>query len=62
MSVTTPTLSLHMSDSNEEGKIALFGAETAEYQKFLADPSLQKVKAVRSSRKMIPARGSFTQT
>tara|TARA_Y100001949_G_C15786694_1_gene243110 strand:- start:20 stop:175 length:156 start_codon:yes stop_codon:yes gene_type:complete len=51
-----------MSDSNEEGKIALFGAETAEYQKFLADPSLQKVKAVRSSRKMIPARGSFTQT
>jgi len=37
--------------SNEEGKIAIFGAETAEYQKFLADPSLKKVKAMRSSRK-----------
>lgn len=37
--------------SNEEGKIAMYGAETAEYQKYLADDSVKKVKAMRSKRK-----------
>lgn len=37
--------------SNEEGKIAMYGAETNEYQKFLADDSIKKVKAMRSKRK-----------
>ncbi len=34
-----------------EGKIAMFGSETKEYKNFLADPSIKKVKAMRSSRK-----------
>lgn len=34
-----------------EGKIAMFGAETKEYQNFLADSAIKKVKAMRSSRK-----------
>ncbi|WP_339922459.1 DUF6157 family protein [uncultured Cyclobacterium sp.] len=37
--------------SNEEGKIALFGIETEEYAKFIADDSIEKVKAMRSKRK-----------
>ena len=37
--------------SNEEGKIAIYGAETEDYQKFIADITLSKVKAMRSSRK-----------
>jgi hypothetical protein len=37
--------------SNAEGKIAMVGAETEEYKKFLADNSIKKVKAMRSSRK-----------
>ena len=37
--------------SNEEGKIAMYGAETEEYQKFVADDSIKKVKAMRSKRK-----------
>ncbi|MFK8038372.1 MAG: DUF6157 family protein [Crocinitomicaceae bacterium] len=37
--------------SNAEGKIAMFGAETKEYQKFLDDDSIKKVKAMRSKRK-----------
>ena len=37
--------------SNEEGKIAMYGAETEEYQKFVADESIKKVKAMRSRRK-----------
>ena len=37
--------------SNEEGKIAMYGAETIEYQKFVSDGSLKKVKAMRSKRK-----------
>ncbi len=37
--------------SNEEGKIAMYGAETEEYQDFLADDSIKKVKAMRSKRK-----------
>ncbi|MCB0641633.1 MAG: hypothetical protein KDC44_08335 [Phaeodactylibacter sp.] len=37
--------------SNAEGKIAMYGAETDEYQQFLADDSIKKVKAMRSKRK-----------
>lgn len=36
--------------SNEEGKIAIFGSDSEEYQKFLADDSIKKVKAMRSKR------------
>jgi hypothetical protein len=36
---------------NAEGKIALYGRETAEYRQFLADSSLNKLKAMRSKRK-----------
>lgn len=36
--------------SNSEGKIALYGMETEEYQKFLADSSIKKVKAMKSIR------------
>ena len=36
--------------SNEEGKIAIYGAETKEYQDFLKDDSIKKVKAMRSKR------------
>lgn len=32
------------------GKIAIYGVETAEYEKFIADKSLKKVKAMRSKR------------
>jgi hypothetical protein len=35
---------------NELGKIALFGVETKEYQKFLSDVSVKKVKAMRSKK------------
>ena len=37
--------------SVEEGKIAMYGVETEEYQQFLADSSIKKVKAMRSRRK-----------
>lgn len=37
--------------SNAEGKIAMYGAETAEYRKLVADNSIKKVKAMRSKRK-----------
>jgi len=37
--------------SNKDGKIALYGVETAEYQKFVEDTSLRKLKAMRSKRK-----------
>jgi hypothetical protein len=37
--------------SNEEGKIAMYGAETKEYKMFLADDSIKKVKAMRSKHK-----------
>lgn len=33
--------------SNEEGKIAMYGAETKEYRSFLADKSVKKLKAMR---------------
>jgi hypothetical protein len=36
--------------NNSEGKIALFGMETKEYQNFLADTDIKKVKAMKSSR------------
>ena len=37
--------------SNEEGKIAMFGAETEEYKKLVTDDSVKKVKAMRAKRK-----------
>jgi hypothetical protein len=37
--------------SNEEGKIAMYGAETKMYQQLLGDTSIKKVKAMRSKRK-----------
>ncbi len=36
--------------SNAEGKIALMGVETPEYQKCLVDDEIKKVKAMKSSR------------
>ena len=36
---------------NREGKVALFGMETNEYQQILNDPDIKKVKAMRSARK-----------
>src|SRR5690606_24969182 len=36
--------------SNGEGKVALYGMETAAYEKLSADPNVKKVKAMRSSR------------
>lgn len=36
--------------SDIEGKIALFGMETEEYQKFLADKKVKKIKAMKSSK------------
>ena len=35
---------------NSEGKVALFGRESAEYQGFLDDPKIKKIKAMQSSR------------
>lgn len=37
--------------NNENGKMALYGLGTDEYQQFLNDSSIQKVKAMRTSRK-----------
>jgi hypothetical protein len=36
---------------NEAGKVALYPVESAEYQDFIQDPNVKKVKAMRSSRK-----------
>ncbi len=36
--------------ANEDGKIALYGVETKEYQKLAADQELKVVKAMRSKR------------
>lgn len=36
--------------SNEEGKIAMYGAETPEYEQFVLDGSIDKTKAMRSKR------------
>lgn len=35
---------------DSSGKIAIYGLETPEYEKFIADRSLKKVKAIRSKR------------
>ncbi|MEO7977833.1 DUF6157 family protein [Flavobacterium sp.] len=37
--------------NDKDGKIALYGIETVEYQKFLRDKNLKIVKAMRTSRK-----------
>lgn len=36
--------------SNSTGKVALYGMETEEYQKFLADTKIKKVKAMKSGK------------
>jgi hypothetical protein len=36
--------------SNSEGKIALYGVETAGYQNFILDPAIKKEKAMRSKK------------
>ena len=36
--------------SNENGKVAIYGAESSEYMKFIADDSIKKVKAMKSQR------------
>lgn len=36
--------------SDENGKVAIYGAETAAYQRLVADPSVKKVRAMRSSK------------
>lgn len=36
--------------SDINGKVALYGMETGEYQKFLADTTVKKVKAMKSSK------------
>ncbi len=36
--------------SNQEGKIAIYPADSKEYQSFLKDESIKKVKAMRSKR------------
>ncbi|MBT1687077.1 DUF6157 family protein [Dawidia soli] len=36
--------------SNSEGKVAIYGVETPEYEKFLKDAKTKKVKAMRSAR------------
>jgi hypothetical protein len=35
------------------GKMALYGAETEEYARFLAEPAVKKVKAMRNRRKRL---------
>ena len=37
--------------SNAEGKVAMFAAESHEYQKLASDESIKQLKAMRSSRK-----------
>lgn len=37
--------------SDKEGKVALYGMETEEYQNFLNDTKIKKVKAMRSTKK-----------
>ena len=37
--------------SNEDGKVALYGRETEEYENYLNNSALEKVKAMRSKRK-----------
>ena len=37
--------------SDKNGKVAMYAAETEEYQQMVSDPSVKKVKAMRSKRK-----------
>lgn len=37
--------------SDSEGKVAIYGVESKEYQQFMEDDSIKKVKAMRSSKK-----------
>lgn len=37
--------------SDKDGKIAIFGRETKEYEKFIKDEKIKKVKAMRTSKK-----------
>ncbi len=37
--------------ADKDGKVAIFGMETEQYEKFQQDPKLKKVKAMRSSKK-----------
>lgn len=37
--------------ADKEGRLAIFGMETEEYNKFLKDPTIKMVKAMRSSKK-----------
>jgi hypothetical protein len=36
--------------SDKDGKIAIYGVETPEYEKFIADKNLKKLKAMRSKK------------
>lgn len=36
--------------SDHEGKVAIYGRETEEYEQFLRDPGIRKVKAMRTSK------------
>ncbi|MBX2952745.1 MAG: hypothetical protein KF870_09575 [Leadbetterella sp.] len=36
---------------NPEGRMALYGAETEAYKRFMADPFIKKLKAMRTSKK-----------
>ncbi len=37
--------------ADKDGKVAIFGMETEHYEKFKQDPTLKKVKAMRTSKK-----------
>ncbi len=37
--------------SNNEGKVAIFGMETEEYENFKNDPKIKKIKAMRTAKK-----------
>ncbi|GMQ25723.1 hypothetical protein Aoki45_24050 [Algoriphagus sp. oki45] len=37
--------------ADKDGKVAIFGMETKQYEKFLTDPNIKKVRAMRTSKK-----------
>jgi hypothetical protein len=37
--------------ADKDGKVAIFGMETEQYKKFLSDPTIKKVKAMRTNKK-----------
>ncbi|MEL7120638.1 MAG: DUF6157 family protein [Bacteroidota bacterium] len=37
--------------SNEDGKVSIYACESVEYQQFLENPDIKKIKAMRSKRK-----------